>query len=212
MRRLLRLSLGGIGQFIIATSSWIGLMRIMAVFGSEALAGYTIAIRIIVFSILPSWGMSNAAATLVGQNLGAKKTDRAEKSVWISAFINMAFLCGIAMLFISYPEFLIRLFTDNDKIVQIGTQCLRFLSFGYPFYAFGMVMTQAFNGAGDTTTPTILNFICFWLIEIPLAYLLALKLGLDESGVFLAIISSESLLGVLGIFVFRRGNWKLREV
>jgi Na+-driven multidrug efflux pump len=212
MRRLLRLSLGGIGQFIIATSSWIGLMRIMAVFGSESLAGYTIAIRIIVFSILPSWGMSNAAATLVGQNLGAKKPDRAEKSVWMSAFINMVFLCGIAVLFISYPEFLIRLFTDDNQVIQIGAQCLRFLSFGYPFYAFGMVITQAFNGAGDTTTPTFLNFICFWSIEIPLAYLLALQLDLSETGVFLAIIISESLLGVLGVFMFRRGKWKLREV
>jgi putative MATE family efflux protein len=158
-KRLLRLSLGGIGQFIIATSSWIGLMRIMAIFGSEALAGYTIAIRIIVFSILPSWGMSNAAATLVGQNLGAKKPERAEKSVWMSAFINMGFLCGIAVLFIIYPEFLIRIFTNEEKIVEIGAKCLRFLSLGYPFYAFGMVMTQAFNGAGDTTTPSILNFI-----------------------------------------------------
>ena len=212
MKRLLRLSLGGIGQFIIATSSWIGLMRIMAIFGSESLAGYTIAIRILVFSILPSWGMSNAAATLVGQNLGAKKPERAERSVWISAIINMVFLSSIALVFIAYPEFLIRLFTNEKKIVEIGAQCLRFLSFGYPFYAFGMVMTQAFNGAGDTTTPTILNFICFWLMEIPLAYMLALKFGLAENGVFLAIISSESLLGILGIFVFRRGRWKLREV
>ena len=212
MKRLLRLSLGGIGQFLIATSSWVGLMRIMAIFGSEALAGYTIAIRIIVFSILPSWGMSNAAATLVGQNLGAKKPERAERSVWISAIINMLFLCGVGIVFITYPEFLIRFFTQEEKVIEIGAQCLRFLSFGYPFYAFGMVMTQAFNGAGDTTTPTILNFICFWLIEIPLAYILALQLNLTETGVFLAIISSESLLGILGIIVFRRGKWKLREV
>jgi putative MATE family efflux protein len=212
MKRLLRLSLGGIGQFLIATSSWIGLMRIMAVFGSEALAGYTIAIRIVVFSILPSWGMSNAAATLVGQNLGAKKPQRAEKSAWMSAFVNMVFLFFIAAFFLSYPEFLIRIFTNEERVVSIGAQCLRYLSYGYIFYAFGMVMTQAFNGAGDTTTPTIMNFLCFWIIEIPLAYLLALELGLDERGVFLAIITSESLLGILAIILFRRGRWKLREV
>jgi putative MATE family efflux protein len=212
MKRLLRLSLGGIGQFIIATSSWIGLMRIMAVFGSEALAGYTIAIRIIVFSILPSWGMSNAAATLVGQNLGAKKPERAEKSVWLSALVNMIFLCCIALFFITYPELLVRFFTQEEKVVSIGAQCLRFLSYGYIFYAFGMVMTQAFNGAGDTTTPTVMNLICFWLVEIPLAYILALQLDLAEKGVFLSIIISESLLGILGIMIFRRGKWKLREV
>jgi Na+-driven multidrug efflux pump len=187
-------------------------MRIMAVFGSEALAGYTIAIRIIVFSILPSWGMSNAASTLVGQNLGAKKPDRAERSVWISAYINMAFLFLIALIFIIFPEFLIRLFTNVPAVVETGSQCLRFLSYGYVFYAFGMVMIQAFNGAGDTTTPTVLNFICFWLIEIPLAYLLALYLAIGERGVFLAIIISESLLGILGIIIFRRGRWKLREI
>lgn len=212
MKRLLRLSLGGIGQFLIATSSWIGLMRIMAVFGSESLAGYTIAIRIIVFSILPSWGMSNAAATLVGQNLGAKKPERAEKSVWISAFVNVIFLCCIAVIFISYPEFLIRIFTNEPGVVTIGAQCLRFMSYGYVFYAFGMVLTQAFNGAGDTTTPTVINFFCFWMIEIPLAYLLALHLGLSEKGVFLAIITSESLLSIIALIVFRRGRWKLREV
>jgi len=212
MKRLLRLSLGGIGQFLIATSSWVGLMRIMAIFGSEALAGYTIAIRIIVFSILPSWGMSNAASTLVGQNLGAKKPERAEKSVWISAFINMIFLCLIAIIFIVYPDFLIRFFTNEPTVVAIGAQCLRYLSYGYAFYAFGMVMTQAFNGAGDTTTPTVLNFICFWMIEIPLAYYLALVVGLEEQGVFLSIIVSESMLGVLGIAVFKLGKWKLREV
>lgn len=212
MKRLLRLSLGGISQFIIATSSWIGLMRIMAIFGSEALAGYTIAIRILVFSILPSWGMSNAAATLVGQNLGAKKPDRAESSVWKSAIVNLIFLCCIAVVFIIYPEFLIRFFTNEERVVNIGAQCLRFLSYGYGFYAFGMVMTQAFNGAGDTTTPTIMNLFCFWLVEIPLAYLLALQLGFDEQGVFMAIITSESLLGILGIILFRQGRWKLRQV
>ncbi|MFQ5708151.1 MAG: MATE family efflux transporter [bacterium] len=212
MKRLLRLSLGGIGQFLISTSSWIGLMRIMAVFGSEALAGYTIAVRIIIFSILPSWGMSNAAATLVGQNLGAQKPERAERSVWVSGFINMLFLGAIAIIFISFSEFLVRLFTSEPAVVAIGTDCLRFISYGYLFYAYGMVMVQAFNGAGDTTTPTIMNFFCFWLLEIPLAYILALPLGLEERGVFLAIITAESMIGVAGMIIFRRGHWKQRKV
>jgi putative MATE family efflux protein len=212
MKRLLRLSLGGIGQFIIATSSWVGLVRIMAVFGSEALAGYTIAIRIIIFSILPSWGMSNAAATLVGQNLGAKKPDRAEKSVWISAIINMIFLAGVGLVFIAFSEFLVRIFTSEPEVVSIGAKCLRVISYGYLFYAYGMIMIQAFNGAGDTATPTKMNFFCFWLFEIPLAYLLALQLGFDELGVYVAIVLAESLLGVVGVILFRRGKWKEREV
>ncbi len=212
MKRLLRLSLGGIGQFLIATSSWVGLVRIMAVFGSEALAGYTIAIRIIVFSILPSWGMSNAAATLVGQNLGANKPDRAERSVWVSAFINMLFLGFIAILFISYSEFRVRLITQESAVVAIGSECLKYISYGYLFYAYGMVMTQAFNGAGDTITPTIINFFCFWLFEIPVAYVLALLLGFGEKGVFIAIISAESLIGIVGIIVFRQGRWKKRKI
>ncbi|MFQ5675060.1 MAG: MATE family efflux transporter [bacterium] len=212
MKRLLRLSLGGIGQFIIATSSWIGLVRIMAVFGSEALAGYTIAIRIIVFSILPSWGMSNAAATLVGQNLGAQKPDRAEKAVWKTAMVNMVFLCAIGVVFNIFSEFLVRLFTDEPKVVAIGADCLRFISFGYPIYAYGMIMIQAFNGAGDTTTPTVMNFFVFWLIEIPVAYVLALSLGFNERGVYLAIILAESLLGIIGIILFRRGRWQKKVV
>ena len=212
MKRVLRLSLGGIGQSIIATSSWIGLMRIMAVFGSESLAGYTIAIRIIIFSILPSWGMSNAAATLVGQNLGANKPGRAERSVWISGFVNMVFLVGIAVVFFSSAEFLVRLFATEPKVVEIGAKCLRYLSLGYVSYAYGMVMTQAFNGAGDTATPTKINFLCFWLLEIPLACVLALTFGLDEVGVFLSIIIAESALGLLGIVLFRRGKWKEKVV
>jgi putative MATE family efflux protein len=212
MKRILRLSLGGIGQSIIATSSWIGLMRIMAVFGSESLAGYTIAIRIIIFSILPSWGMSNAAATLVGQNLGANKPQRAERSVWITGFVNMVFLVGIAVIFFTSAEFLVRLFADEPKVIEIGAKCLRYLSLGYISYAYGMVMTQAFNGAGDTATPTKINFLCFWLLEIPLAFVLALTFKLNEVGVFMSIIIAESALGILGIILFKRGKWKEKVV
>jgi putative MATE family efflux protein len=210
--KLLRISMGGIGQFLIATTSWIGLMWIMANFGKEAQAGYTIAIRIIIFSILPSWGMSNAAATLVGQNLGAKQPDRAEKSVWVTAYANMGFLLVMALLFITFPEILVGIFSDEPEVIRVGVQCLRIMSYGYVFYALGMVMAQSFNGAGDTNTPTLLNFICFWLIEVPLAYFLALVAGLNETGVFLSITISESILGILSVIIFRRGKWKLREV
>jgi putative MATE family efflux protein len=212
MRRLIRLSLGGIGQFFIATSSWIGLVRIIAIFGSTALAGYTIAIRIIVFSILPSWGMSNAAATLVGQNLGAKKPDRAERSVWISAYVNMFFMIIVAVIFVIFARPLVAFFTNETDVIDIGAKALRYISYGYIFYAYGMVMTQAFNGAGDTFTPTLINLFCFWLVEIPLAYFLALEYGLKETGVFLAIITAESLVGIVGIILFKMGRWKTREV
>jgi putative MATE family efflux protein len=212
VKRLLKLSAGSIGQWIIATSSWIGMVRIMSSFGSEAVAGYTVAVRIIIFSILPSWGMSNAAATLVGQNLGAKKPERAEKSVWMAAFVNMIFLMMIAIVFIGFAEYLILFFTDEAAVVAIGAKCLRFISYGYVFYAYGMVMVQAFNGAGDTTTPTIMNFFLFWLLEIPLALFLSFKLDMRETGVFLSIITAESLLGVVGMILFKRGRWKTREV
>jgi putative MATE family efflux protein len=212
IKKLLKLSYGGIGQYIIATSSWIGLMRILAVFGSEVLAGYTIAIRIVIFSLLPSWGLANAAATLVGQNLGANKPERAEKSVWTTSFINMGFLAIFAMIFIAQPEFFIRLFIDDPLVIGYGIQALQVISFGYLFYAFGMVMPQAFNGAGDTTTPTIINLVSFWMIELPVAYLLANILGFEEKGVFYSIVIAESVMACMGIWLFKRGKWKLKKV
>jgi MATE family, multidrug efflux pump len=212
MARLVRVSLGGIGQLIIATSSWVGLVRIMATFGSEVMAGYFIAMRIIMFTFMPAWGLSNAAATLVGQNLGAKDPGRAERSVWIVGWANMGLLVLVGLCYVLLDQQLVRIFTADGAVVSAGAECLRTVSYGYLFYAWGMVMMQAFNGAGDTMTPTRLNLICFWLMEIPLAYLLAMKLGVGKTGVYWSIVISESILGVLSIVVFRRGAWKRREI
>ena len=210
--KLIKVSYGGIGQYLIATSSWIILVRILSEFGDSAVAGYQIAIRLIVFSLLPSWGLSNAAATMVGQNLGAKKPDRAERSVWKTAFINVVFLMFFAVLFIYDSEFFIRLFVDDIVVIEFGAKALRIISFGYLCYAFGMVMPQAFNGAGDTATPTWINFFSFWMIQIPIAYLLALEFGWEEDGVFVSIVIGETVLAILGIWLFRRGKWKLKKV
>jgi putative MATE family efflux protein len=206
--RILRTSVGGIGQLLIATSSWIGLVRIISEFGSESLAGYTIALRIIVFTLLPSWGMSNAAATLVGQNLGAHQPERAERSVWIAGLANMAFQLTVTVFYILFHENLVRIFTSDPSVVKAGSECLRVVSYGYVMYAWGMVMPQAFNGAGDTITPTKINFFCFWLFEIPLAYFLAVGMGVQERGVYWAIVIAESAAGLLGIWLFRKGKWK----
>ena len=212
MWNLVRTSLGGIGQLIIATSSWIGMVRIMSEFGSEALAGYTIAVRIFMFTFMPSWGLSNAAATLVGQNLGAKKPERAEKSVWISGFANMAFMALVSIVYLVFNEELMRIFTDEPAVIATGAKCLQVVSYGYLFYAWGMVMPQAFNGAGDTMTPTKVNFVCFWLMQIPIAYTLALPMGWGETGVFWAIVVSETAVAFITIALFRRGTWKEMHV
>ncbi|HXG68634.1 MAG TPA: MATE family efflux transporter, partial [Blastocatellia bacterium] len=212
MLRLLRVSLGGIFQFLVATASWLGLVRIVADFGSPAIAGYTIGLRIIVFAILPSWGMSNAAATLVGQNLGAGKPERAERSVWMTGVSNMVFLGAVTVVFVIFAEPLIRLFTDEPDVVAMGVDCLRYISYGYVFYAYGMVMVAAFNGAGDTVTPTGVNLLCYWLFQIPFAYWLAHGAGMGARGVFLAIAISESLIAVVSMILFRMGRWKKQEI
>lgn len=210
--KMIRISIGGILQYLVATASWLALVRLVAVFGSAAIAGYTIALRIIIFALLPSWGMSNAAATLVGQNLGAGKPQRAEKSVWITGFGNSVFLGLVAVVFIIFAEPLIHIFTTETEVVSFGVSCLRYISYGYVFYAYGMIVVQAFNGAGDTFTPTLINLFCYWLFQIPLAYYLSMKAGLGAKGIFLAITIAESSLALVAVMAFRRGKWKTRKV
>ncbi|MBL8171865.1 MAG: MATE family efflux transporter [Acidobacteria bacterium] len=212
MRSLLQMSVGGMLQMFVATAAWMMMMSIIGKFGSAAQAGYTIAIRIIIVALLPSWGMSNAGATLVGQNLGARQPERAEKSVWLAGHSNAVFLGGVTFLFVFFAEFLVRLFTDDASVIPYGVDALRYMSYGYVFYGYGMVMAAAFNGAGDTWTPTLLNLICFWAMQIPLAYALALGTGLNAQGAFLAITICESILAVLAMVMFRRGTWKSKVV
>ena len=212
MRTLLRLSGTGTVQVFIGTASWIGLVRIVASFGSEAIAGYQIAIRIIVFALLPSWGLANAAATLVGQGLGAQKPDRAERAVWLAGFYNMLFLGAVGALFVLLAEPIVHLFTQEPAVATVAVLCLRVISYGFLFYAYGMVLTQSFNGAGDTWTPTLINLACFWLWEIPLAYLLARRAGLGPWGVALAVTVAFSTVAVVSALIFRRGRWKVRRV
>lgn len=209
---LLRISMGGMGQFLIESASWIFLVRVMSYFGSEALAGYTIAMRVIVFTILPAWGLSNAAATLVGQNLGANEPGRAEASVWKTAYYNVLFLGMVAVVFFVAAEPIIGLFDQSATVKDIGISALRTICFGYIFFAYGMVISQAFNGAGDTKTPLVVNFVVFWLIQIPLAYWLAVHLNWQERGVFFTIAFCHSLQAVVSIVLFRRGKWKLIKV
>jgi putative MATE family efflux protein len=210
--RLIRVSITGILQFAIAHTSWIGLVRIVSTFGAAALAGYTIAIRIVIFAILPSWGLSNAAATLVGQNLGAGKPDRAETSVWRTGFYNMLFLGGVGVILIMFAEPTVRLFTHDPEVIPLAASCLRILSYGNIGYAYGMVMLQAFNGAGDTITPTWVNLFGFWFLEIPLAYWLAIPMNLRSKGVFFSIVIAEGSIALAGILLFRRGRWKLQKI
>jgi putative MATE family efflux protein len=210
--RLIRVSVTGILQFAVADVSWIGLIRIVSFFGPAALAGYTIAIRILIFVILPSWGLSNAAATLVGQNLGAKQPERAEQSVWRTGLYNMIFLGSVGVFFAIFAEPIVGLFTSDPAVLPLASACLRILSYGNVGYAYGMVMLQAFNGAGDTVTPTIVNFFGFCLLELPLAYALARPLHFGPKGAYYAIVFAEAAIAAAGILLFRRGKWRRQEI
>lgn len=212
MLRLARVSVGGTVQMLIATASYLGMVRLLTPFGAAALAGYTISLRLIVVAILPSWGLSNATATLVGQNLGAGKPDRAEQSVWVTGFWNMIFLGAVAIVFIAFAGPLVRIFSADPEVIAMGVACLRCVSYGYVFYAWGMVLVQAFNGAGDTMTPTWIFFFCYWLFQIPLAWVLSRPVGMGPAGVFWAIMIAESVLTVVGLLAFRRGRWKQKAI
>jgi putative MATE family efflux protein len=209
---VLRISRSGVVQSLIGMTSWIGLVRILSAFGSAALAGYTIAVRIVIFALLPSWGLGNAAATLVGQNLGANQPGRAEQAVWRAALYNVIFLGTVGMVFVAFAEPLVRLFSSDPAVVGYGGRCLRIVSAGFAFYAYGMVVTQAFNGAGDTRTPTLINLICFWLGELPLSYLFSGPLGMGPTGVFFAIMLAFSAMALLAVPLFRRGRWRVVRV
>ncbi|MCO4821353.1 MAG: MATE family efflux transporter [Flavobacteriaceae bacterium] len=212
MLNIIRVSIGGIGQFLIGTSSWVFLMRIMSEFGSEVLAGYTIAIRVMMFSLMPAWGMSNAAATLVGQNLGAKKPNRAEASVWKTGKYTAIFMGIVSVVYLVFATQIVSWFNTDAEVVKNGSLCLRVLAAGYIFYAYGMVIIQSFNGAGDTKTPTYINLICFWMIQLPFAYLMALTFGFGPIGVFMAITLAEVLIAIIGIIWFKKGTWKLIKI
>ncbi|WP_406684040.1 MATE family efflux transporter [Seonamhaeicola sp. MEBiC1930] len=212
MFNIIKVSLGGIGQFFIGTSSWVFLMRIMSEFGSDVLAGYTIAIRVMLFTLMPAWGMSSAAAALVGQNLGAKKPERAEKSVLITAKFCSIFLGLVSIIYLVFAPQIIQAFNDTPEVVKYGSLSLRIITAGYILYGYGMITLNAFNGAGDTKTPTYINLICFWLLQLPIAYLLAMTLELGPSGVFWAVALGEVVMTIIAVFWFRKGYWKMVKV
>ncbi len=212
MWQLVRLSGTGMFQVMVGTVSWIGLVRVLSTFGSDALAGYTISIRVILFTLLPAWGLSNAAATMVGQALGAGKPDRAEAAVWMAGRFNLYFLGGVGVLYFAFAPLIIGAFSGSPAVQAYGVDAIRIIALGFPMYAWGMVLTQSFNGAGDTWTPTLINLGCFWCWEIPLALLLATRFGFGPRGVFIAIAVAFSTLALVSAVLFRRGKWKTRRV
>ena len=212
MFNIFRTSLGGIGQMIISMTSWIFLVRILADIGSEAVAGTTITIRVMMFTIMPAWGLSNAAATLVGQNLGAGNPERAEAAVWKIGLYNMIFLIVVSLMFFFFNEQLISIFTNDEAVIAIGAEWLKILSYSFFIYGWWMVSVQAFNGAGDTKTPTKINLVFFWLIQIPLSYFLAIHLDWKQSGVFWGVFISETSVGLFTLWLFTKGKWKTVKV
>ena len=212
MLTLLRVSAGGIGQYLVVTASWMLVIRVLAGFGSAAVAGFTIALRIIEFVYLPAWGLGNATATLVGQSLGAMKPKRARRAALVAVRANVLLMLGVATVFVLMPGQLLALFTDEADVLAVATGCLRVIGAGLPVFAVGMILTQAFNGAGDTATPTWLSLVCFWLVQLPLAAALAWRTPLESSGVAWAITGSSALMSVLAWIVFRRGRWQRRTV
>jgi putative MATE family efflux protein len=207
-----RISATGLLQILVDTTSWVVLVRLISTFGSPAVAGYTIGIRTVLFAILPAWGLSNAAATMVGQALGAEKPQRAEDAVWVACRYNLWFLGAIGALFVMFAPQIVAIYTSDPAIVPGAIACLRIVSLGFPLFAYGMVLTQAFNGAGDAWTPTWINVACFWAWQMPLAYVLALNWGLGPSGVYWAVMIAFSTLAVVSAVVFRRGRWKVKRV
>jgi putative MATE family efflux protein len=212
MMNMVRLSGTAVFQSLIATTSWVGLVRIIASFGSDAVAANTIAIRIVIFALLPAWGLANAAATLVGQNLGAGKPERAEASVWRACLYNLVTLGTVGAAFVIFADAIVGLFTSDPIVRPMAAQGLRIIGAGFPFYAYGFVLTQSFNGAGDMWTPTIINLFCCWLGEIPIAYVLAVPLGLGPPGVFWAVPIAFSSMAIVSALIFRRGRWKFKRV
>jgi putative MATE family efflux protein len=212
MRTIFRVARTGVVQMLIGMTSWVGLVRILASFGSSAVAGYTVAIRVVMFALMPSFGLGNAAATLVGQNLGAGNPARAEQAVWRAGLYNLFFLGAVGFVFVALANPIVRLFTDDPAVVAYGSRCLWIVALGFAFYAYGMVVSQAFNGAGDTLTPTLINLGCFWLGELPLAYVLSRPLGLGPTGAFVSITAAFSAVAVVSVLLFRRGRWKRVKV
>ena len=208
------LEVAGVGvlQLLVATASWVVMVRLVQSFGSQATAGYTVAIRIVIFSTLPSWGLGSAAATLVGQNLGAKQPERAEQSVWRASFFNAVFLGVVSVVFFIWAPQLVGIFSADSQVIHYGAGCLRIISPCYVLWAYGEIIVQAFNGAGDTWTPTLINFFVYWVVQLPLAFVLAFKFNFGPNGAYYGILTAEVLLALIGIYVFRKGKWKEKVV